>query len=347
MKSISEIRQNIGASLREVEHFRKDKLAAIKSGRRLNVIPIILLIVAAVSLVGSMIPIAIGAGVISLIAFAIIYFWKIAPHHNAYKSHYKDKVLSAFVNAVYPKTTFRANDKVASHKFTASGLFGSYDDYYGEDYFRGTTEDGQKFEFSEVRATRTTRDSDGDTNTTTVFDGVLFVLEAKTTATTDVRVLPDTAEKSFGGIGKFIQKNLGSLFQKGSMVYLKEHPEFEKEFVVYAQSEEEARRILTPTMIGAIYNLKYKWDRPLRVSFVGTNVYIALSTSQNYFKADVNKSVLEDALLKELYDELALCFAVVEDMSGIKKGEKAADEDENWNNDAYDHLTDSSNPFLM
>ena len=40
-----------------------------------------------------------------------------------------------------------------------------------------------------------------------------------------------------------------------------------------------------------------------------------LENPKNFFDPNIHNSILKDALLEELYDELALCFAVVEDLS--------------------------------
>jgi len=315
MKTLHDIRQEIQPVLRQIEEYRLEKLEAISKAKKWYIIPSILALLALFSGLGMIVAMAIIFGVLAIVGFLLVAIFKVSPHKQGYISSFKEQVFSTFVQSLYPDTYYAPGNYLPSTIFSASQLFGGYDDYNGSDYFEGETENGCSFKFSEIKATSTTRDSDGDTRTSTVFNGVFFALSVPNRVSGRIQVLPDSAESSMGFLGKLVQKSLGSLFQGGSMVYMEEHPEFEKEFVVYSKDTEEAYRVLTPAMIQAIYDLRYKWNKKLRVSFIDNQIYVALSSTHNYFHPDIHKSVLDDNFLDEFYDELALCFAVVEDMS--------------------------------
>lgn len=355
MKTLNDIRRQIQPALQKVEQFRLEKLEAIAQAKKWYWLPTIIIVLAFLSLMTGIIPLAIIFGIIGIVGYILVAFLKVGPHQESYISNFKQEIFTAFVQGLYPNTYYAPANYLPSNLFSSSRLFGGYDSYGGEDYFEGKTDSGCLFKFSELRVTDTTTTTDSDgksrTDTTTVFDGMFFVLEVPNRVSGRVQVLPDTAESTFGFIGKFIQKSLGSLFQGAKMVYLDEHPEFEKAFVVYSQNEEEAYRILTPALIKSIYDLRYKWNAYLSVSFIDNQIYVALSTSKNFFLPNIKKSVLEDNLLDELYDELALCFAVVEDLSVEQENTynpKLENPETDENNSTYTKKNGSNNnPFLM
>jgi hypothetical protein len=350
MKNLHDIRQEIQPTLRQIEKHRIEKLEAISKAKKWYIIPVTLLILALLSGLGMLVPMAIIFGVLAIVGFLLVGIFKVSPHKKGYINSFKEEVFSTFVQSLYPDTYYAPGNYLPSTIFSASQLFGGYDSYDGSDYFEGKTENGCAFKFSEINATSTTRDSDGDSRTTTVFNGVFFVLSVPNRVTGRIQVLPDSAESSMGFLGKLVQKSLGSLFQGGTMVYMQEHPEFEKEFVVYSKDPEEAYRVLTPAMIQAIYDLRYKWNKKLRVSFIDNQIYVALSSTHDYFHPDINKSVLDDNFLDEFYDELALCFAVVEDMSIEHTGtyNPPREEEETEKPQIYTkRKANDGNPFLL
>ncbi|MCH2023159.1 MAG: DUF3137 domain-containing protein [Saprospiraceae bacterium] len=319
MKSINDISRQIQPTLESVEKFRLDKLEAISQATKLYYVPFFMVITSFVLYFFNMIPYAVLLGIIGLIGIVLVYMLKIRPLTNGYTQHFKREVFTSFVNALYPNTTYIPDDCVPDSLFKMSRLYSSYNKYNGEDYFEGKTTNGCNFKFSELNVldTSTYTDSDGNskTRTTTIFDGLFFVLTVPVKVRGFIQVLPDFAQSNFGSIGKYIQKSLGSMFHEGNMVYLEDYPEFEKEFVVYSQNEEEAFRILTSELIQSIYDLRFKWNKKLRLSFVDNEIYLALATYRDFFNPDIYQSVLQSTLLHELYNELALCFSVVENLS--------------------------------
>ena len=342
MKTLNEIRRQIKPCLQKIEDERQDTLEKISKAQQLYLIPGLLLFLAVASLLKELIPLAALLFFFAIIGFVIIAFFKVGSYRSNYSLNFKKEAFSAFIKALYPSTYYAPGNYVPSSLFDKSELFGSYDSYKGEDYFEGKTENGCSFKFSElsVTDTETTTDSNGERTrrTTTIFSGLLFVLSVPNRVNGRIQVLPDRAESRFGVVGKFFQKSLGAFFRRSSMVYMKGHPEFEKEFVVYSKDEAEVYRILSPNLLQAIYDLRYKWKTRLSISFIGREIYVAMPTNKNFFDPDMKHSVLEDKLLQELYDELALCFSVVEDLSVEHEPNKIR---------AALNATTKNNPFLL
>jgi hypothetical protein len=351
MNTLNDIRRQIDPSLQKIEQERQETLKNISKAKQWYLLPVVLLLVAIVNISFDALPIAALLFFCAIVLFAIIAIYKVAPHKNNYISNFKKEAFSSFLGALYPQAYYAPGNYVPSSLFDRSELFGGYNRYRGEDYFEGKTGQGYSFKFSELDVTDedTSTDSDGNSQTTTrtVFAGLFFVLSVPNRVEGRIQVLPDTAESTFGKVGKFFQKNLGAFFQRSSMVYMKGHPEFEKEFVVYSKNKEEAYRILSPNLLQAIYDLRYKWKIRLSISFIGHHMYIAMPTNKNFFHPDIKRSVLEDTLLQELYDELALCFAVVEDLSIEHEPNQSRARLNASQGVDYDPSKSKDNPFLL
>jgi hypothetical protein len=347
MKTLNDIRRQIDPCLQQIEEERQEALENIAKAKQWYILPMLLLVAAIASLFLGQIPLVAGLLFAAIVGFVVVAVFKVTPHRTSYISNFKKEAFSVFIEALYPPIYYAPDNYLPSSLFDKSQLFGSYDNYKGEDYFEGKTESGCSFKFSELCVTDTTTDSDGDSQTTTVFDGLFFVLNVPDRVNGRIQVLPDTAESAFGKMGKFIQKNLGAFFKRSTMVYMEDHPEFEKEFVVYSEAEEEAYRILSPNLLQAIYDLRYKWKTRLSISFIGHQMYVAMPTNKNFFHPDIKQSILEDQLLQELYDELALCFAVVEDLSlEHESGESRAILNPKQGVE-YKRSSSKDNPFLL
>ena len=124
-------------------------------------------------------------------------------------------------------------------------------------------------------------------------------------------VLPDTAERSFGFLGKFLQETFK---HSGELVKL-EDPEFEKEFVVYSSDQIEARYILSHSMMKRILEFKRKSNSRVHLSFHHSNVYLAVSSQRNRFEPRIMKSVLDPDLCREYLDDLLFAIEIVDDLN--------------------------------
>lgn len=347
MNKLKDIRRQIDPCLQKMEEERLNTLANIAKAKKWYSLPLLLL---ASAIVGLFLETFLFAGlqfIFAIIGFIIVAVFKVGPYRNNYTATFKTEAFSTFIEALYPNVYYAPDNYLPSNLFDESKLCGCYNEYEGEDYFEGKTENGRSFKFSELKVVDedTTTDSDGntETNTTNVFTGLFFVLKVPNRVDGQIQVLPDKAESTFGKMGKFFQKNVGAFFKRSTMVYMEGHPEFEKEFVVYSKNEEEAYRILTPNLLQAIYDLRYKWQTQLSISFIGHKIYVAMPTEKDFFNPNINRSILEDKLLQELYDELALCFAVVEDLSLEHK----PDESRILLNSTINPSNSKDNPFLL
>jgi hypothetical protein len=255
------------------------------------------------------------AGVVALIVSVILLIVKIVVPTSRFKKEFKLLAIGAIVKAMEPEMTFSPEHGVPQSQFVRSELFQRPDRYNCEDGLHGKIGD-TTVHISEVHAEQkhTRTDSKGNTQTryTTIFDGLFMVADFHKHFSGTTRVLPDTAERIFGGLGRLLQDFRP--FSKQDLVYL-EDPEFEGEFVVYGTDQIEARYILSTAMLRRILDLKRRWRDEVRLSFIESNVFVAISHKSNLFEPDIGGSVLSRELIGRIVAELAVCFGLVDDLN--------------------------------
>lgn len=90
---------------------------------------------------------------------------------------------------------------------------------------------------------------------------------------------------------------------------------FEKEFVVYADDQNNARYILTPVIMERILTLRKKSGDIIYISFIGSKVYVALSFKKDYFEPRVFSSLVDFSEIQTIYEIIYLTIGIVEDLN--------------------------------
>ena len=248
-----------------------------------------------------------------VVVFAIAY----RQLTKQYKTEFKQKVITAIVNFFDSNLQYDPRGRVSESQFVQSGLFNtSPDRYRGEDRVFGIL-DKTRIEFSEVHAEYQSQsvDSDGSTHTSwhTIFKGLFFVGDFNKQIKGTTVVLPDVAERLFGGVGKFLQ-NIQKIGRHPELITL-EDPAFEKYFVVYGDDQNEARYILTPNLMERIVSFRERTGQKLRLSFCGENVYVAIPSNHDMFEARVFRTLWSKTLIKSYVDDMAMALGVVEELN--------------------------------
>ncbi len=234
-----------------------------------------------------------------------------------YKEEFKKQVITAVVNFFDSTLQYDPNGLVSESQFLQSCLFNtSPDRYRGEDRVSGVL-DKTRIEFSEVHAEYRSQsvDSDGSRHNSwhTIFKGLFFVADFNKQIKGTTVVLPDVAERLFGGLGKFLQ-NIQKIGRHPELITL-EDPTFEKYFVVYGDDQNEARYILTPNLMERIVSFRQRTGQKLLLSFCGENVYLAIPSDHDMFEASVFRTLWSKTLIKSYVDDMAMAIGVVEELN--------------------------------
>lgn len=244
------------------------------------------------------------AGIIFYAVYKIIQGQEI----NKYNKDFKMQVIGGIVKFIDQNLNYDPDRSISRNTYTASKLFlQNYERYWGDDYVFGSI-GKTKIEFSELHV----QDKVKDQSARTIFEGLFFVGDFNKNFKTQMVVLPDVAEKSFG-------QYLGNIFQslnKGRGTLMKmDDPEFEKLFVVYGNDQIEARYILTPDLMKRIVDYRKKTDKEIRISFMNNNIFVAISCIKNFFEPDISNSVYDYPFIREYYQDLRLAADLVESLN--------------------------------
>lgn len=252
---------------------------------------------------------------------------------TTYYTTYKKEVVGKIVSLVNEGYTFDHEKYISLEAFNQSRIFSTRAAYaIGDDYIEGKI-GSTVFAFSELRAWSRTREikrpgifsiliryllalrrlqffSQYRKNGGLIFKGLFFYADFNKNLSESTFVLPDIAEKIMGKGGQLIQR---SGFH-GQLVKL-ENPEFEKQFVVYSTSQQEARYVLTPLMMEAILNIKAKYGRKMNLSFTGSNVYLAIPFRNGLFEPRIHSSGVRRSDMEQMFDIFQLIEIIINEMN--------------------------------
>ncbi|MEP7127783.1 MAG: DUF3137 domain-containing protein [Chitinophagales bacterium] len=247
------------------------------------------------------------------VVFSILKFIDYGKKKTTYTESFKEKVIGAMVKVMDNQLIYTPGACINMNEYVASGIFRSrIDRYTGDDLVEGKL-GATAVKFSELHheEKHVTTDSKGHRQESwiTIFKGIFFIADFNKNFSGSTYIGPDAGD-SFFGIGRFFEKWVTG---KGELVKL-ESPEFEKYFTAYSTDQVEARYILSTTMMERLVQFRKKVTNNLHLSFVQSNVYIALSIPESLFEPNIFSSGLKQDYLKKYFVYLELITGIVDDL---------------------------------
>jgi hypothetical protein len=231
-----------------------------------------------------------------------------------YVHQFKLRVIKKIVQFVDPSLEYSPKGYISAARFNSSRIFNKYPDRMrGDDLVQGRI-GNTEVEFSEVHAERKTETTDRHGRRRrryhTIFKGLFFVADFNKKFYGKTVVLPDTAERMFGGFGTLLQK-----ISRPRDEFIKmDDPEFEKHFVVYADDQIEARYVLSTSLMKRIVDFRTKTGKRVYLSFVGSEVFVAVPYKKPLFEPKVFSKITGFAGVKGYFEDLQLATGIVEDL---------------------------------
>ena len=228
-----------------------------------------------------------------------------------YTSEFKQKVIARLVEFIHPGLRYDHSGKIDRHLYQQSKLFHQQVDIYGGDDLVEGRAGATEIRFSELHTQYITHDSEGRTSHHTIFKGLFFVGDFNKHFHGRTVVLPDTAERILGGLGRFLQsKN----FSRDDLIKM-DDPEFEKEFVVYGTDQIEARYILTSSLMRRVLDFRRKNKKRIFLSFANSKVFAAIPYRKNLFEPRIFETLLNFRPIREYFNDLSVALGIVEDLN--------------------------------
>ncbi|MBP7828329.1 MAG: DUF3137 domain-containing protein [Kiritimatiellae bacterium] len=255
-----------------------------------------------------------------VVATAVLNFflalgrWK----HRAfvkYHDQYKKTVIEALIRFIEPSLKYEADSRLSKKLYERSGLYPRpYGRYEGDDLISGKI-GKTPFSFSELHTQYATEGKDIFGNPKdiwhTIFYGLFFVCEFNKMFKGRTYVFPDKLEKSLGDLGAALQREKTAF---GELVKL-EDPEFERLFAVYGTDQVVARYVLSTSLMARLTAFQKKAGRELRLSFVDSDLYVAIHYGHNLFQPPLNRSAISYDDIRGYFEALQLVLGIVDDLN--------------------------------
>ena len=254
-------------------------------------------------------------GVCGLVALGIVLNCFFYSPFQKYRVQFKEQFIGPLIRSVADEVEYEPTGcSTMMAEYRASELYPqSVDRHKTEDMLHGRI-GATDLRLSEIHTEykTTSTDSKGNKRTSwhTIFRGLFFSADFHKDFQGSTFVKSDVAEKTFGSFGRMFQQ---SLFSSLQLVQL-EDPDFEREFVVHTSDQVEARYILSTSMMQRMLDLKHQFSAPVEFSFVRSQMYIAISTTKDYFEPERKQSLLDDEYIKLYLQQIQLCLGVVENL---------------------------------
>jgi len=258
---------------------------------------------------------------IALLIIGAVYASKATEWRNTFKY----RVMARLVKLFHPSLNYYPHRAIAEQEYHLSMLFHNSPDpdrYRGEDYIEGVI-DKTDIRLSELHTEyrQVTYDSKGRRREhwVTIFRGLFISADFHKHFHGVTLVLPDTEQSWLGGFGQWLQSISAKLGNQPGELVKMEDPEFERLFKVFSTDQVEARYILTPNMIRRIVDFRNRTKSQVRLSFIASRVFVAISTYHNYFEppslfAPADK-LLDPSTLAQYFEELKFALAVVDELN--------------------------------
>jgi hypothetical protein len=224
--------------------------------------------------------------------------------------NFKQHIIAQLVPYTFPGSTYLVNDFVSRQLCMDSQLFGSKDMLYHSRYkFNGSDlvsakVDDTALEFSQLRITEESRtissgssSSGSTTQTKEIFSGLFCSLKGHTYYSGEIFIRPNTSSERFAG-------KLTKLFHIGAQQIKIGDTEFDAHFLCYANNDQSALLFLSAARRQMLLQLLNEWDTTFSVSFIGSNVFIALTSNDDIFSPTIFSSFLNVESTEKYYQHL-------------------------------------------
>lgn len=256
------------------------------------------------------------AGMVGIAAMAVVYSRLISKPYQAFRSAFKHDLIGPLLESIADDVRYEpAGDGAIMDDYHASELYSAGVDRYSTEDTVSCRIGATDLLLSEIHTeykSEGMKDKDGRRSEQwhTIFQGLFISADFHKDFRGMTIVRTDMAERALGTLGRFFQKPIFSSLQ---LVQL-EDPEFEKDFVVHASDQIEARYILSTSLMGRMLELKRRFASTVQFSFVRSRMFIAVETATDFFEPHQHRSLFDDECLRGYVDQLSLCLGVVEEL---------------------------------
>ena len=220
---------------------------------------------------------------------------------------YKQNIVLEALKRICTDVTFDYDKGIKREVIANTQMMYMGDIFHSNDYITGKYKN-INFELSDVLIEDESTDSDGNTTYYTIFKGQWFIFDFNKEFKANIQV----CGKGFTNSKRII------LFGKKEEKYKKvelEDIDFNKNFKVYAQREEDAFYVLTPGTMNRIKEVAEKVKGRLLFCFIDNRLHIAVHNNKDLFEASIYKKINIEESINKTNEEISAITNFVDILS--------------------------------
>ncbi len=258
-------------------------------------------------------------GTILTMFFLMLPFKLLESVEANFSTKYKSALLPEIVRFANPNAEYINEKFIEQNVFEESKLFPAQTiwDFKGSDYCKGEN-DKTGFEFSQLHVMqREEKRSNGKTEVsiTDLFKGIFYKADFNKNFIGETFVVPDISREFFGSyLGEALNKKTEGLLRLETKLVYMEDVEFEKIFAVFSTDQQEARYILSPSLMQKITALKNKFSNDVHIAFCKGSLYIGISNTKDFFAPNLFGNIDDFETIEKHYLLIKNIFDIAEEL---------------------------------
>lgn len=311
--------KNIKPVIHEIEKLRVEQLALIKKRK-----PTAIALIAAIVVIGILLIVYLGSFDLAFsdvgkavfvggsLLIGLIYNWAFWAPSKKYIENFKDRIIPLIAN-FYGTYEFYKNQKFSKELLLEVQIVPRYQRYTSGDYLKGAHNEVD-FEFAETILEASGRRNGRDI----VFKGIFLLIEMNKRFLGEIVVLKDR-----GKLGNWLHGKFSS-YERVSL----EDPRFEQKFEVYAESQIEARYVLTTAFMERLLSLEEAYNSKggkrgvgsLQCRFFDNKVFIMIPSGLNLFEPrSIKETAVHTEDIRIFLSQMQHIFSVIDVLKLYRK----------------------------
>ncbi|CZE46181.1 DUF3137 domain-containing protein [Campylobacter geochelonis] len=264
--------------------------------------------------------------IVVLIVFVIIFYITYnkfldeitLKESEEFRNKFKEKYLSEYiknlgysyyiyshVNAVYliksglfpAFSRQKGNDEIKGEK---NGVIFSFSDIILEDLEEESSYNENYFKLAKkANFINTFKKGFGENDYIKLYEGLFFMADFNKNITSKT----------------FVMQNREPRIKRGLESIKMDNPLFNTKFRVYSDDIQNAMYILSPALMERINSLSNVIKYPINISFIDTQIFIAIETNRDSFEPDIHQSIITKNPISHIKRQLDAIFAIIDVLS--------------------------------
>ena len=230
---------------------------------------------------------------------------------SGYESRYTEAVKATFVleclHKLFEQVQFDSTDGFQKNYIRDKELVKMGNIYHSNDLISASYKE-IPFQMADILIQDESTDSEGHTQTTTLFKGQWFIFQFNKNFTGYLQ-LRDRENRLFRN-GK--PYNIFSSRENTKRIEF-ENDEFNNVFTSYASDDHEAFYLITPHFMEKLLHLKKQMDGELLIGFIDNQLHIAHNSNRDFFEPSLWKEIGED-YINDVKEDLRVITSIVDEL---------------------------------